>query len=347
MPGLKSKNDQELDEMFALSEQRGSCLVASDTRLSRMLDARAASMGLICPLPRLYARRRHWNGLDAPERERHVLRGVAELHPNWIFSHTSAALLLGMDVPYDALDGRVHVATNAESHRSSKGKISWHHEPAIEAWTCLGIRVTSPLLTAFDCMKTQGFRNGLAIADSALKNYRMDRAELLEYVERRSFGRHGGKNACTTARHADGRSANGGESIARAIMWELGFQEPDLQVCFADKIEGANYYADYVWHCGEGTTIIGELDGVEKYTNPEMNGGGAVAALLQERRRESRLTLEGAPIMRFSFPEAMSVPFFNNLLEGFGVPRDHKRLIDDKGRSPNGFYGITKGRGWQ
>lgn len=37
-----------------------------------------------------------------------------------------------------------------------------------------------------------------------------------------------------TLMHADGRSENGGESVVRAIILELGFAEPDLQVEIED-----------------------------------------------------------------------------------------------------------------
>lgn len=112
-------------------------------------------------------------------------------------------------------------------------------------------------------------------------------------------------------------------NLWRGIMIELGFCVPELQVLVEDPTHpGCEFRVDYVWETGVARPIFGELDGAAKYADRGSAGekvSGRV--LLAERRRESRLTLCNASIMRFSFEEAKNRPFFKALLERYGVPR--------------------------
>ena len=163
---------------------------------------------------------------------------------------------------------------------------------------------------------------GLAVADSALREYGLVREDLAKFVQAQPHMR-GSRQALQTIGWADCRSENGGESVARGIMIELGFCVPELQVLVEDPSHpGCEFRVDYVWEIGAGRPVFGELDGAVKYAEPGSAGekvSGKV--LLAERRREARLTLCNASIMRFSFEEAKNRPFFKALLERYGVPR--------------------------
>ena len=163
---------------------------------------------------------------------------------------------------------------------------------------------------------------GLAVADSALRDYGLAREDLAGFVRAQPRAR-GSRQALQTIGWADGRSENGGESVARGIMIELGFCVPELQVLVEDPAHpGCEFRVDYVWETGVARPIFGELDGASKYADRGGTGEKVSGkALLAERRRESRLTLCNASIMRFSFEEAKTRPFFKALLERYGVPR--------------------------
>ncbi|MFZ2756017.1 MAG: hypothetical protein WAY93_04025, partial [Atopobiaceae bacterium] len=134
------------------------------------------------------------------------------------------------------------------------------------------------------------------------------------------------RQARRVASLADGRAENGGESIARATMVELGFALPELQAEFRDPVGGNAYRVDFLWSLPGGQQVAGELDGREKYVNPSMTGGRTpVEVLTAERRRESRLTACGVKVLRFSLPEVLDHPYFARLLEAYGIPRRRAR----------------------
>ena len=70
---------------------------------------------------------------------------------------------------------------------------------------------------------------------------------------------------------------------------------------------------------------MGELDGGEKYVNPKMTGGkSALEVMRDERRRESRVTASCDAVVRFSPADVADNWRFSQLLDAFGVPRDHE-----------------------
>ncbi len=69
----------------------------------------------------------------------------------------------------------------------------------------------------------------------------------------------------TLVKYANPKSENGGESLARAVMLELGFVEPQLQHEFSNpNCPQSPYRADFMWKVN-GKIIVGELDGTDKY----------------------------------------------------------------------------------
>ncbi|MBR1828943.1 MAG: hypothetical protein IJ781_05465, partial [Atopobiaceae bacterium] len=133
-----------------------------------------------------------------------------------------------------------------------------------------------------------------------------------------------------SVRYADPLAANGGESVARAVMIEQGFMIPELQAEVTDPLDPSQtYYVDYRWQL-EGGDVIGELDGRDKYVLPEMMGGrDTLGVVIDERHRESRLTVPGTKVLRFSFRDVMDVERFVSLLELYGIPRGPARKMDE------------------
>ena len=284
---------------------------------------------LVSPLPGLFARGQRWlHELTPTQRALHVLGALHELHPTWRFCGPSAAVLQGLSVSHGLLD-TIHLAVSPGSGVRSSEPYRRHVIPDEETAEAGGIPVTPLLRTAFDCMRWLDFREGLAVADSALRVGGVSREELVAYVERMREGYHGVAQARMTAAHADGRSENGGESIARAAMWELGFAMPDLQVEVPSPFSGSGLYrVDFRWLLPDGTEVYGEHDGDEKYLNPQMSGGSPLRAMKRERRRESGLTVSHASVMRFSPADVADTAYFDWPLRYYGVPREREPLIE-------------------
>jgi hypothetical protein len=271
----------------------------------------------------MFVRTCYWSRLSYSEKGWHILRSLVLLHPNWTFCAATAAWVWGITESYALLD-RIFVTTMCESHVCTKGRVQrvLIRKGLDDRYTLRsGIQVTLPERTIFDCARFLPFHDSLAICDAALRNQLCEVDEMAEYL--RGMARHRRwKRALRVWLHADGRAENGGESMARARIIELGFAIPDLQVPFEDPVNHREYRVDFLWTCADGHQIIGEFDGMQKYTDPELRGGRSVEQVLRdERRRESRLSIKNVAIMRFDYSEVCDPIRFAKLLTQFGVPR--------------------------
>ncbi len=148
------------------------------------------------------------------------------------------------------------------------------------------VEVTSPLLTVLDCARTLPFREGLAIADSALRRDLIDLDHLVEAAHRlRGAGR---KRALRVAEHADPRPANPFESALRAVVIEAGLTgfvpqlvipgcQPQIRVDLGDPER----------------KIVLEADSFAYHGSPQ--------ALEKDCRRYDELVCRGWRVLRFSY----------------------------------------------
>lgn len=312
---------KDLIDQFQAAEAEGRCLVAHTDTEARRLQNAVKRGQLSSPAPEVYVRSEHWNTLKAAQRHLQLMQALAELHPDWTFCAASAALAHGLAVS-NQLIRHVHVATSRSVHSRSSRVIIRHVVEGDNPICINGIRVTSLARSVFDAVRTSDFRSGLALCDSALRVGGLTREELSAAFEDMDYRLRGKAFACAIAKLADPRPESGGESIARAVMMELGVMPPDLQVSVGDLVDGlTDYRADYCWKLPDDTMVLGELDGREKYRNPAMTGGrDVIDVLTDERLRESRMSASGAKIMRFSYAEATDPKRFAHLMKAFGIP---------------------------
>lgn len=311
----------DLVARFEEAEAAGTCL-APRTALEAQRLRHALRLGkIISPFPQVFARATYWDERKESERHLHIVRALAQLHPDWVFCDVSAAMLYGLSVSRTLLNA-VHIVTSPQAHSRSSGRLVRHVIGPEEIVDLGGVRVTSLERTAFDVVRRADFRSGLAVCDSALRVSRMRQRDLIASFARKNPHLEHKSKACAIAQLADGRAESGGESIARAVMLELGVMPPDLQVPVRDPVDGrTTYRADFGWMISNGVQVLGELDGREKYRNPEMTGGReAVDVLADERLRESHVSGTGSKILRFSYADVMNAGRFLHLLQTFGVP---------------------------
>lgn len=323
----------ELERLFAHAERQRCCLATVDPRLRDALRRLAARDEVVRPARSVYARRSCWESLSTRDRAQFTLRALQKLHPDWVFCFGSAALAYDLPASF-ASTRQVHVATTrARRARATRG-VRFHVMPDDED-VCVveGIRVTSFERTLLDCMRTAGFKRALALADAALRSGRAARGRLEASFLEKGSRQTGVRHAARALRYADARSESAGESVARAAMIEQGFALPDLQVSFKRPLdEGRTYRVDFLWMREDGSRVIGEFDGRAKYEDASLRGGrDALRVLEDERRRESRLTAYGMPIVRFSYRDVMNATHFARLLKRFGVPW-RREAADEHGR---------------
>lgn len=308
------------------AEVQGLCLTPVGHAEEVLLRRRFAKGELASPFRGMYARCSSFETASIRERTIRTIRTLGLLHPSWVFCGYSAAVIHGLQVPNTVLDSG-HYCANGTSRRGSP--LIRHHLRLApqDIVSNTGARVTSLRKTLVDCLCTSDFRVGLAITDSAIHWELAGKREIECWIEKDGKGRRGIRQARETVAWADGRSENGGESIARATMIELGFVAPYLQVEVFDPMEPDNpKRGDFGWQLEDGSWVIGELDGLGKYRTGGVDGtrnglDAAIRALAAERRRESHLCLSGSKIVRFSMRDVLDTAYFERLLTAAGVPR--------------------------
>jgi hypothetical protein len=230
----------------------------------------------------VYTSTDHWETLDE-WRGRPLLRAraasVAMRKPH-VMSHSSAALQLGMQVllPEPEL---VHVTRPGVLGSRTEHGVK-HHKAPYQPGQVLrshGWPVLDHARTAVDIAREQGFPAGLVAADSALR-LGCTRARLRAAASAMKHWR-GAEAARSVAELADEGGTNPLESLARALVIELGFGVPATQVGLTDGRR--EVWCDLVL----GRHVF-ETDGRVKYLPKELGGlaGDSHHVLWAEKARQ-------------------------------------------------------------
>lgn len=296
------------------------CYVPSSAKEARLLRRHVLEDDVVEPFPQLFADAALWEGLRRNERELQVIRGYALMHPNAVFCSTSAVLLHGLPVSFNQL-GIIHLYTNVASPTASTARVARHAVTNPAYTTIDGVKVASIAQAAVESMCASPFADGLAMADGLLRRLDIDRELLGEIVDELSACRKGVATARRVAAYADARAESGGESVARGIMICEGLVPTDLQRMLRDPVDGrGTYYADFVFELRDGKTVIGEFDGKAKYVDPALLGDKiTIGTLLDERKRESHITLLGMPVARFTWNDVRTRGRLCQILAAAGV----------------------------
>lgn len=296
------------------------CYVPSSAKEARLLRRHVLEDDVVEPFPQLFADAALWEGLRRNERELQVIRGYALMHPNAVFCSTSAVLLHGLPVSFNQL-GIIHLYTNVASPTASTARVARHAVTNPAYTTIDGVKVASIAQAAVESMCASPFADGLAVADGLLRRLDIDRELLGEIVDELSACRKGVATARRVAAYADARAESGGESVARGIMICEGLVPTDLQRMLRDPVDGrGTYYVDFVFELRDGKTVIGEFDGKAKYVDPALLGDKiTIGTLLDERKRESHITLLGMPVARFTWNDVRTRGRLCQILAAAGV----------------------------
>jgi len=265
--------------------------------------SRAAQRGILTRLKQgVYLRRPLWEALTPVERHR-VRLVIAERlgGPGLVFSHGSAAALLGLPI-LGRWPDRAHVLRDcAAGGRSTTGLV--RHAlglSGVPLVTANGLTATAPGRTVIDLATTMPFDSAVVSADAALRvdrrtgHSRTTPQEVRELLEGMMpfRGMHRAQavlDASTTL------SDSAGETLCRIVLAELGFASPELQVEFRDA-EGLIGFADFTWRHAR---VILEFDGLGKYRDPLYSHRRSPAQIvILEKIREDRLRALGFRVIR-------------------------------------------------
>ena len=318
---MTRENDQTIKRLLEQAERERTCLVPSTDAMKKALLRRVGAT-VVSPYPGVFAERATWGKLDGAERHRRLARAIAGKHPDWIFCSFTAACLWGLEVSWRHLDV-LHVCGATKPASRSAVYLQRHLTEPQEEARIDGMQVTPLGQTVVDCLLETGFTDGMTVADSALGKNGVTREMLLEEVElrRAKCKPRCAKTAAHVLEYADARAESGGESVARARMIATGFAPDHLQYELVDPYDSAlSMRSDFAWEQMARVLTLGELDGLVKYTDEAMLAGRTTAEkLVEERQRESHLSVYGHPLVRFTMRDVRKPGLLENMLQIAGV----------------------------
>ena len=227
--------NQRLTSHIKECEQQMSCVYARTTAEAKQIERRVAAGSLEAVMPGLYARPDYWSELKFRQRYLHRVRALAQKHPDWTFCSYTAAVIYGLSVSHANLT-HIHIAAAPAQSTTPGSQVIRHRYARQTRAIQMDIAVTDIDQTITDCLVDASFVEGLIIADSALHEQLLSKEHLVEAINKLGLNRRGVVTARSVARCADGLSESGGESKARALMIERGWQTPELQVELFDQL---------------------------------------------------------------------------------------------------------------
>lgn len=245
-----------------------------------------------------YTDRSVWN--EAGDVERHRLRGHAVLRSHaspLALSHTSAAVEHGLTLFRPDLD-RIHVTCLDKPLARTTRDVVYHCPSSVQGLTFLpdGIVVVDPARAAVEAAALATVQAGVVVLDSAL-HLQLARPEDLaaRYSERARWPHS--RHLQITMRLARVGAESAGESLMRFLMWQAGLPQPVLQYEVRDARGRIVGRTDFAW---PDYGVLGEFDGMVKYTRHLRPGESPGDALRREKVREDRIReLTGWLMIRF------------------------------------------------
>ena len=211
----------------------------------------------------------------------------------------------------------VQVCGDPASGGRSTPEVRRHPLESPEAEERNGLLVTSVANTALDVVLESEFAPAVATVDWALwrKNaFRVTAADIRHQLDARTL-RYRRRHAETVIDFATGLSDSFGESMTRAVICQLGYPIPELQVRFSDR--QGNMDVDYFWRAQRK---IGEFDGAAKYMRAEYSNNLTPGQIVwQEKKREDRLRRQCDGVIRIIWSETRNPSILDVQLREFGL----------------------------
>ncbi|MBN9140762.1 MAG: hypothetical protein J0H23_08040 [Micrococcales bacterium] len=263
-----------------------------------------------------------WEAAD--ERTRHLWRAEAASHDarqELPFAGATAATIWGM-----WLHSHPEEVTFLD-----RWKGGGRSEPGVRRITAAaagaGLRriegrlVTDVARTAIDVARAADFARAVGTLDWALwrrNPHRVSRERLAEEL-RKLPGTMRRRFVERAIVFASPLSDSYAESYTRALMFELGYELPELQVEFPHST--GVYAVDFCWRARR---VIAEFDGFGKYLDPALNKGDPARTVLAEKLREDHLRGQGYAVIRLYWSDLMNPAALIAKLDAAGIPRGRR-----------------------
>lgn len=238
------------------------------------------------------------------KRNRELARARAlhsQLLSDHVFSHTTAALLLGCLVW--TVQDRTHLYQSYRASGRAAKDIARHRGDLSpdDVVTVEGLPVTSLARTVVDCALTLHPLEALVIADSALA-LGLERDELLKMLDARS-GRRGIRRARLVIELADGGAQSAWETWVRYELLRAGLPRPTTQMPV--RTDRGLFHTDLGY---ERWALGIEFDGLVKYRpNGVRPGHDPAVEYVNERVRTEALRRSGVSVERATAADRSNV----------------------------------------
>lgn len=258
-----------------------------------------------------------WAALDLDERIRLEAAAAHEAGRGaFIASHATAAAVWGIPRLF-APDGLLHTRVTVAAGTRTEHGVRKHAvvDLDLHMTTAHGIPTTTRERTIVDLALSSPFAAAVVAADWVLRFHTT--REALRTVLDEVDPKRGRARAEAVIEFADPLSGSAGESWSRVQMAEAGLQRPSLQEEFTDD-RGRIGFVDFYW---PDLRLVGEFDGMQKYTDEEMLGGRtAQQAFRDEKLRQSRLQTRGESVTRWIWDTLTTKGALAAQLRAAGVP---------------------------
>ncbi|MCR2809751.1 MULTISPECIES: hypothetical protein [unclassified Microbacterium] len=251
-----------------------------------------------------------WAALAPWQRYAARVHAAAMTHPGIVFSHESAAAILGLPTFGEPLE--VHALDTPGTTSRLSGGIRLHTTRGDRAVVDVGgLLVTSPLDTAVDIARSRNGAVGLAVSDAALRGDPLLSVEALVAHNECRISSRGRRVARWVLHRASALAETPLESVSRAAIEWLGFEEPRLQVEFVTA--GMVDRCDMWW---ETARVIGEADGDVKYDGTLQ---APVTAIRKEKDRDRRLGHHASGIAHWGWADVARLTPLRGALRHAGL----------------------------
>lgn len=241
----------------------------------------------------------------------------------------SAARLWGVPLLEDERDSVIHAVGWTSSTTERVGDVRYWATRDRDAHVVdlAGARLTDLPRTVAELSLSASFARSVAAIDWAIRERRRG-TEPVTTID----GIRGAADALSLVRgrarleralvFADGRAESPGESWARVLMHQLGFEAPELQHEYRLP-DGRTFRTDFHW---PSIGLAGEFDGLVKYRAAELRGGRSVEqVVIEEKEREDGVRSTGDGMLRLVTADLRAPLRLAHRLEAAGVPRRRGR----------------------
>lgn len=226
-----------------------------------------------------------------------ILAVAASAQGEPVVGGMAAAILLG-SAWYDDDFSIELVRRTTGSGRPAKGTITHRFDIDPADWCVVdGVRVTTPLRTAFDIGRMQPAWRALGYLDALAKATDLDTRTLARYADAQRRRRHV-RQIRELAPLVDARAESPPESWVRLLMFRSELPTPDLQIAVPNPSEKPFARIDLGY---EALKIGVEYDGEDFHSSPEQRA--------RDEERDARLREQGWIMIRVDRHRLRDEPF--------------------------------------